>query len=380
MCTSKQTTPHRAGSSSPVQRSPVEKPPFTLADIRKAIPRHCFRPSVVKSFSYLVHDLSITTCLLYFAVVGIPALPSILRFIAWPLYWASQGCILFAVWVLAHECGHRAFTGYTLVDDTIGLVLHSWLLAPYFSWKYSHKRHHSNTSSQECDEVFVPRLKSELPWYSPYVYKYNNPIARLVLLVVQLTVGWPMYLAFNTWGRIYPRFACHFDPWGPIYKGGERICIIISDIGMVVVSLTLYKLSVAYGFWWVVRIYGVPLLIVNAWLVVVTYLHHTHRALPHYDSSEWDWLRGALATVDRDYGILNRVFHHIADTHVAHHLFSTIPHYHAIEATKAIRPILAEYYQFDPTPIVKAIWREAKECIYIEAADRKGVYWYNNKF
>lgn len=35
-----------------------------------------------------------------------------------------------------------------------------------------------------------------------------------------------------------------------------------------------------------------------------------------------DWLRGALATVDRSYGILDCFHHHIADTHVAHHLFS----------------------------------------------------------
>ena len=38
--------------------------------------------------------------------------------------------------------------------------------------------------------------------------------------------------------------------------------------------------------------------------------------------------------------MLNKVFHHITDTHVAHHLFSTMPHYHAMEATKAIKPVL----------------------------------------
>lgn len=32
-------------------------------------------------------------------------------------------------------------------------------------------------------------------------------------------------------------------------------------------------------------------------------------ALPHYTEKEWDWLRGALATVDRNYGILT-YFHH----------------------------------------------------------------------
>jgi omega-6 fatty acid desaturase (delta-12 desaturase) len=133
-------------------------------------------------------------------------------------------------------------------------------------------------------------------------------------------------------------------------------------------------------FCWVVRVYGAPLLIVNAWVVLITYLHHTHQALPHYDSSEWDWLRGALATMDRDYGVFNRVLHNVTDTHVLHHLFPAMPHYHAMEATKAIRPLLGDYYKRDSTPIVKALWREAKECIFVEPmADRKGVLWYSNK-
>ena len=144
------------------------------------------------------------------------------------------------------------------------------------------------------------------------------------------------------------------------------------------VTYGLYHLATLQGLSWVLCIYGVPLLIVNGFLVLITWLQHTHPALPHYDSSEWDWLRGALSTMDRDYGILNRVFHNITDTHVAHHLFSTMPHYHAMEATNAIRPILGEYYQSDGTPLLKAIWREANECIYVEADEseqRKGVFW-----
>ena len=44
---------------------------------------------------------------------------------------------------------------------------------------------------------------------------------------------------------------------------------------------------------------------------------------------QWDWLRGALSTVDRSYGLLDIAFHHIADTHVLHHIVSQIPYYHA---------------------------------------------------
>ncbi|KAF0908529.1 hypothetical protein E2562_025889 [Oryza meyeriana var. granulata] len=51
-----------------------------------------------------------------------------------------------------------------------------------------------------------------------------------------------------------------------------------------------------------------------------------------------------------------------------------------MEATKAMRPILDEYYKLDPMPIVKATWREAKECMYVEPRNCNGIYWYNKKF
>jgi len=45
---------------------------------------------------------------------------------------------------------------------------------------------------------------------------------------------------------------------------------------------------------------------------------------------------------------------------------------------------LGEYYQFDGTPFYKAMWREGKECIYVQQDEgkpkSKGVYWYSNKF
>ncbi|CAD6249721.1 unnamed protein product [Miscanthus lutarioriparius] len=350
-----------AGNAAIMQRSPVEKPPFTLGQIKKAIPPHCFERSVLKSFSYVLQDLVIAAALLYLELVTIPAVPSPLHYAAWPLYWIAQGCVCTGLWVIGHECAHNAFSDYPLLDDIVGL--------------YSHRRHHSNIGSLERDEVFVPKKKEALPWYTPYVC--SNPAGRLLQIVVQLTLGWPLYLATNASGRLYPRFACHYDPYGPIYSDRERAQVFVSDAGVVAVSSGLYKLAATFGFWWVVRVYAVTLLIVNAWLVLVTFFQHTHPALPRYDSSEWDWLRGALATMDRDYGVLNRVFHNITDTHVVHHLFSTVPHYHAMEASKAIKPILGEYYQFDPTPIAKATWREAtRECIYVEPEDDRGIFWY----
>jgi fatty acid desaturase len=65
----------------------------------------------------------------------------------------------------------------------------------------------------------------------------------------------------------------------------------------------------------------------NHWIVMLTYLHHSDPTVPHYRASEWNWLRGALATVDRPLlGWIGRFFlHNISHDHVAHHLFPDIP-------------------------------------------------------
>ena len=45
-----------------------------------------------------------------------------------------QGAVCTGLWVIAHECGHQAFSKYQTVNDAVGIVLHSSLLVPYFSW------------------------------------------------------------------------------------------------------------------------------------------------------------------------------------------------------------------------------------------------------
>ncbi|MCD7467209.1 Delta(12)-fatty-acid desaturase [Datura stramonium] len=364
----------------PLQRVTFSKPPFTIGDIKKAIPSRCFERSLLRSFTYLVQDLILVFFFYYIATTYFHFLPSPYYYIAWPIYWIFQGCVFTGIWMIGHECGHHAFSDYHRINDTVGLILHSLLLTPYFSWKYSHRRHHSNTSSIEHDEVYVPKLKSELSCFSKYLN--NNLLGRVLGFACTFTLGWPLYLVFNASGRAYDRFASHYNPYSPIYNNRERLQIYISDAGVIATIYVLYRIVLVQGLPWLVSIYGAPLQIMSSFIVLITFLHHTHSSLPHYDSSEWDWLRGALATVDRDFGILNKVFHHITDTHVLHHLFSTIPHYHAMEATKAVKPLLGEYYQFDGTPIYKAIWRDSRECLYVdkdEGSKDKGIFWYKNK-
>lgn len=153
---------------------------------------------------------------------------------------------------------------------------------------------------------------------------WESPIKDVIRMLITFTIGWPLYLIFNASGRPYPTWANHFNPYSPIYSPKERWEVVLSDLGLIAVGSGLIGLGNQLGWSWVVKTYLIPYLIVNFWLVFITLLQHTHPALPHYDSESWDWLKGALSTVDRDYGFLNLVFHNITDTHVTHHLFSKV--------------------------------------------------------
>merc|ERR1712034_110994 len=144
-------------------------------------------------------------------------------------------------------------------------------------------------------------------------------VARLLQMVVMFSVGWPLYLLLNKTGnQSYPKGAWvnHFMPGSPIFqkKGGNLI--LLSDLGVGIALSVLGYIVRQTSFAWVMYCYGFPYMVTNFWLVFITFNQHTAEELPHYNSNEWDWLRGALATVDRDYGHLNSVFHHISDTHV----------------------------------------------------------------
>jgi omega-6 fatty acid desaturase (delta-12 desaturase) len=373
------------GSRAPASsRQPINTPDFTIGTLRKAIPAHCFERSSFRSFSHLFLDLTMIAALYLFSShihvlarmvsTTVPHIPEALaEWTMWALYWFFQGAVCTGVWVLAHECGHQAFSKYQSVNDGVGLLFHSLLLVPYHSWKFSHARHHANTGSVAKDEVFVPTVKDgvESHWsieqFGPY---------RLVKLIVALTLGWPAYLMFNVKSRPYEghSWVNHFDPWSPIFSKRQRVEIVVSDVSLAAVMYGLYLAGNSWGWAWLARTYFVPYLIVNFWLVMITLLQHTHPDLPHYTDKEWDWLRGALATVDRSYGwLLNTLHHHIADTHVTHHLFSQMPHYHAQEATEAIKPILGPYYKKDDRWIFRALWEDYSACRYVcEDEDERG--------
>ncbi|PWA50078.1 Fatty acid desaturase, type 1 [Artemisia annua] len=159
-------------------------------------------------------------------------------------------------------------------------------------------------------------------------------------LFVRITIGYLLYMLFNVYGHDYKRFTNHFLPQSGIFNDSERgNYVVLSDIGIITVLYALYHLAVTQGGKSTLFLYVIPLFMEGGFFIMSTYLSHTHPSVAHYDSTEWDWLRGALSTIDRDFGILNWIQQDINSSHVIHHLFPNMPHYHAVEATKAVRPI-----------------------------------------
>jgi omega-6 fatty acid desaturase / acyl-lipid omega-6 desaturase (Delta-12 desaturase) len=122
--------------------------------------------------------------------------------------------------------------------------------------------------------------------------------------------------------------------------------------------------------------------------VAITYLQHTDPSLPHYTPASWTYTRGAAATIDREFGFVGRqLLHGIIETHVLHHYVSTIPFYHADEATEAIKPIMGRHYRSDTRGgsfgFLKSLWTSMRTCQWVEpiegaTGETAGVMFYRN--
>lgn len=122
----------------------------------------------------------------------------------------------------------------------------------------------------------------------------------------------------------------HFFPHPPfstnerktdLYPGQWKKKVWQSNVGIAACVAGLYAWASKFGAMQVAALYGGPLLVVNAWLVVITWLQHTEVDVPHFDAQNWSFIKGALHTVDRPYGkVLDFLFHRIGSTHVAHHV------------------------------------------------------------
>ncbi|KAH3675712.1 hypothetical protein WICMUC_002504 [Wickerhamomyces mucosus] len=352
-------------------------PDYSMMDILNAIPKHCYERRTIQSLHYVFRDFAAMFAIGYIGMTYIPLVEStFLRFILWNIQAFTISLFGFGLWILAHESGHGAFSDYPLLNDFVGWVLHSYLLTPYFSWKYSHARHHQATGHLTRDTAFVPYTKEEFKASRSIKSKISEvtedaPLRTFFELIFRQIFGLHIYLFTNASGQPYPGYnklyISHFNPVSPAFEKKEFWGIVLSDIGMISTFAGVYFWAQTFGFWSAFINWFVPFLWVNHWLVFVTFLQHTDPKMPHYDASAWTFTRGAAATIDRNFGFIDEhIFHRIIGTHVLHHYVSRIPHYNAREATEAIKGVMKEHYKYNGENMWISLWKTARSCQFVE--------------
>ena len=362
----------------------------SMKEFQSVIPDHCFKPQTITSLAYLLQSIIIQAVVI---AIGL-TIPFTQRMIPiWILYAFLSGTTAMGFWVIAHECGHGAFSKNRVLETITGYLLHSLLLVPYFSWQRSHAVHHRFTNHITKGETHVPIVidgngisekvggEKELS-FSSKLGKTNYGILQLVL---HLIFGWPAYLLSGSTGGLSYGTSNHFWPRKPFSKTlwpavwAKKVWI--SDIGVAAVIIGLIILVIKHGIFPIIVMYVGPLLVVNCWLVIYTWLHHTDSDVPHLSNSEFSFMRGAFLSIDRPYGkIINILHHNIGSSHVVHHVCPTIPHYYATKATLAIKKAFNKAYLYNPDPIHKALWNIACNCIAVKSDIDEGRYIWQSSY
>jgi len=371
-------------------------------EIRNVIPKDCFEPETAKSLGYLsVSVVGTALCTAFGLAMNNAIGTSLLTLPIWTGYSVVTGTVAMGLWVLAHECGHGAFSKDRKLQDAVGYIIHSLMLVPYYSWQRSHAVHHRYTNHMGLGETHVPE---------PVESDNNGSYASREFLMktfgdknglrawgvlqgfLHLILGWPAYLLIGATGGPDRGMTNHFygnplttpkDQKKELFPGNWKEKVYQSDIGIAAVVGIVATWTALHGVGEVMALYGGPLIIINAWLVLYTWLQHTDVDVPHFSDEDHNFVRGALHTIDRPYdkldpwGVIDFLHHKIGSTHVAHHYDSTIPHYKAQVATDAIKENFPEFYLYDPTPIPQALWRVCKGCTAVEKRGDKWV-WKNN--
>jgi len=333
-----------------------------LTAIRKYLVRQypdAFEIDMVEAFQSLTQDLCRWIILwnIRHCFDSLSLFPWTLCYLVWVL---CTGFVMWCVFVLGHDCSHRVFSRNVWVNDIVGHVCHAPLLVPFYPWAKSHRLHHQHTNDVEKDHSWRPIGRK---WFNKM-----GRFAKMMRFSNMLLLSWPFYLVDDS-----PLGSGnHFWPWSRLFENQqERLQCVISNVSIVAFLVRLWQVTNANPNE-IVLYYFLPWVIFSMWLTGVTYLHHTTPQLSYYRKDGWNFLDGALGTMDRSYGRWIEPLHHwIGSGHVVHHLFySRIPHYRLERATTIIKTLLADKYHQDPRPFWESFAESRDNCHVVHDTDR----------
>ena len=333
-------------------------PNLTEAKLRALVPDRCFQPNIWRSSAYLVFDLIlIAACYIALANVSV-------WYFEWPLI-AMIGTLCWSIFVVGHDAGHGGFSKNRTVNTVVGILTHAAILVPYRGWQRSHAQHHMKTGHFREEEVFRPCRAEEDRLFRKVLFRSG----------IFVIIGWPMYkLGFRNLTTYDPIKGSHYLPTSNLYTSSVKASWYLGLLALVGFLGLYLGLGAVLGWGFFAKYILAPYLIYGAWLTFVTYMQHVAPEVPVYDGDDWTRLKGALASVDRNYGPFNWLTHNIGNLHVIHHLYPTIPHYRLQEASDAVVPALGAAYLKSDRFVLFDFVRTLIGCHYVERGDGVEVY------
>lgn len=302
------------------------KPPQSMKAILACIPEHCLRPNTLRAVGTIVLVVLQVAVSIAFAAYVWQFESAML----WLVSWLISGTTLTSVFVLAHDCAHYAFFRRKWMNVWLGHIAMVPVLYPFYAWKYAHDAHHTYTNQLNDTHD----LYGENTWLLETVDQYNGspdaaPMPRWLYWIsrVMIIVGPVLYLF---------RFLLQARRFRPTHRRKVIRSYLFMALFVPALAAVVYFSS---GSQWLALLHFwlLPSLVMQAWLVVYTYVQHVAVELGYYQPSEWTPFRArAMSTLNvympRIIGFLHLNLH----LHLAHHLEARIPCYHLPEANVAV--------------------------------------------
>ena len=240
------------------------------------------------------------------------------------------GLVIGRLFILGHDACHQSFTPHRRLNRWLGRLVFMPSLTPYSLWDVGHNVvHHGYTNLKDFDFVWQPlslQAYQRLPaWRQRLERLYRS--------------GWApwLYYALEIWWKrmVFPSSQL-MPTRRPVFTADGLLVTGVTTGWMA--SLAVAAMATGQSVLWLWGVaFAIPLLVWNALIGFVVYVHHTHSSVHWYDNKS-DWSAASpfvSTTVHLTFGAgVGRFLHHIME-HTAHHVDMGVPLYR-LQAAQAL--------------------------------------------
>lgn len=296
----------------------------SLNDVRAAVPPECYEQPTGRAVFAITQG-----ALLWLA----PIVALVLTDAAWwsPALVALVGLGVAGLFVLGHDCSHRALFRSATVNRHVA----RWCMVPSLhneaAWDLGHNRiHHGYTTRIGFDFVWHPVTAEE--------YRALSRKNRLRHRLEWSMFGSGAYYFRAVWWEKMMRFSPEGKRGAAYKRDNRQLFATFAVLVAAMATIGAFQGGATRAVWLVLATLVVPFLIfchVIGWTV---YVHHISPDLKWWPRREWSQFKGQMesTTIVEFPAVIDRLWFHHIFVHTPHHVDMRIPFHQLPAAARAI--------------------------------------------